>query len=801
MDSYETISWNTHETTSGEFSSPLDSDDPLSVNKRDAESVYVQSRNAFHSQESFQTASMRPSNGSAHSLEYPTPDPVPPPSPPQNETPELINHESLVPEQMTIQISDAQKHTDATQGPFVTYLITTETAVKTFSSRTPRPVRRRFQDFVWLHNALTLEFPASIVPPLPDRHRLEYIKGDRFSAGFIERRRLGLQWFLDRIAWHPWLQQSQSTRVFLESNDFKNDKQIQSRHVPPPASVLESLSDTLLNAFARVKRPDERFINMKDNIDKFEESLSTVERLYARISKRQHDLQQDYASFASSIQGLSALETNITYPLLQFADTTRAYVEAMKKMTNNEELLFLNDVHELLAYCHAAKAVLKARDQKQVDFEALSAYLQQAIEERDRLRNPRAFYNSRSSVNITEFMTDRINEVRGVDMQHARREKLTRLERKINSLTQEVASANDTSNRFSEQLIKEFEVFQRAKTKELKQGLTAYADCHIEFFRQGASIWEEILPVLEEMKIEDDDYIKHQEDGEDTNDTYNVDAVNGAQDAEDIYDGEVDFAADPEAMNDALNAGDVFQYRQHAGLGLEMSKALAEAGADVAVMYVSDDNTHTTAKEIGEQYGVACRAYKAEITDAKAVQAAIEAIHADFGHIDVFVANAGVSKGGPAEVGIKRNRELFDVNVHGVFYGVQAVSKYMLERGQGNIILISSISAAVANQPQAQCGYNCTKASISMMTKCLASEWATRGIRVNAICPGYMQTDMLKNATTNLPELVQAWKNLTPVRRLGHPKEIRGAVVFLASEASSYVTGTELFIDGGYTAV
>ncbi|KAG0171291.1 hypothetical protein DFQ28_010800 [Apophysomyces sp. BC1034] len=238
------------------------------------------------------------------------------------------------------------------------------------------------------------------------------------------------------------------------------------------------------------------------------------------------------------------------------------------------------------------------------------------------------------------------------------------------------------------------------------------------------------------------------------------------------------------------------------GLGLEMSKALAEAGADVAVMYVSDDKTHTTAAEIGEQYGVSCKAYKAEITDARAVETTIDKIHADFGAIDIFVANAGAARSGPAETfDLDHWRHLFEVNVHGVFYGVKAVSKHMLERQKGSIILISSISASVANQPQGQCGYNCTKASVSMMAKCLASEWATRGIRVNAICPGYMQTDMLGPVETMNPALFKSWENLTPMRRLGDPKEVRGAVVFLASEASSYITGTELFVDGGYTAV
>ncbi|KAI8390905.1 uncharacterized protein BYT42DRAFT_554859 [Radiomyces spectabilis] len=408
---------------------------------------------------------------------------------------------------MTIRVSDPLKHSDSTQGTYISYLITTITEVGTFNSTHPRPVRRRFQDFVWLHNALILEFPACIVPPLPEKHRLEYIKGDRFSAQFIERRKVSLQWFLDRIAQHPKLQTSQCTRIFLESNDFRNDKRVTSQYIPPSATVFQSLSDTLVNAFTKIRKPDERFVNMKEVVDKLEDNLGTVERLYNRIGKRQHDLEQDYTSFADSIQGLSALESELTVPLHRFAKTTKAYVSAMKEMTTKEEMFYLNEIHDLLAYCHATKSVLKARDQKQMDFEELSAYLQQAIAERERTLYPRHHVGNRGMVTITDFVTDKINEVRGIDMQRARREKLSRLEAKITELQDEVARTNDISDEFSAQVIRDFSVFENRKTDELKQGLAAYADCHIEFFQKGISIWEEILPVLESISIDDPEQV------------------------------------------------------------------------------------------------------------------------------------------------------------------------------------------------------------------------------------------------------------------------------------------------------
>ncbi|KAI9489566.1 hypothetical protein BDB00DRAFT_770373 [Zychaea mexicana] len=381
-----------------------------------------------------------------------------------------FSSEPYVAKPMVISIADPQKHTEGAQGTFITYLITTTTTLDTFASSHPRSVRRRFQDFVWLHNALLLEFPACIVPPLPEKHRLEYIKGDRFGSEFIDRRKISLQWFLNRIARHPEVQRSQFVRIFLESGDF-----------------------------VCIKKPDERFVNMKDTVDKLEDNLNTVERLYSRIGKRQSDLQQDYSGFAESIQGLSTLETSISKQLRGFADTTKAYEKAMNEMIHDEDLLFLNDVHELLAYCHAAKATLRARDQKQVDFEELSAYLHRTIQECERTKYPGR--NTDGGLNISEIVTDKINEVRGIDMQRSRREKLARLERKLET---EVARANDVSNAFNDQVIKEYEVFQQTKTEELKQGLAAYADSHIKFFATGVSIWESILPTLESIHIEED---------------------------------------------------------------------------------------------------------------------------------------------------------------------------------------------------------------------------------------------------------------------------------------------------------
>ncbi|ORZ04761.1 hypothetical protein BCR42DRAFT_338541 [Absidia repens] len=236
------------------------------------------------------------------------------------------------------------------------------------------------------------------------------------------------------------------------------------------------------------------------------------------------------------------------------------------------------------------------------------------------------------------------------------------------------------------------------------------------------------------------------------------------------------------------------------GLGLEMCKALAGAGADIAMTYIlSDTGAHATAATIAKEAKVQCKAYKAEMRSNDQVNAAMDQIYTEFGKVDILVANAGVVIGGPTKTFTMDDwKHIFEVNVQGTFSCVQAVGSRMLEQGQGSIILMSSAAGSVATRPQPQCAYGASKGAITTMTKCLASEWATRGVRVNSINPGYMMTEMVKEAG---PEMFRQWEAYTPMGRLGNPDELNGAVVFLASDASSYMTGAQLFIDGGYTCV
>jgi NAD(P)-dependent dehydrogenase (short-subunit alcohol dehydrogenase family) len=140
--------------------------------------------------------------------------------------------------------------------------------------------------------------------------------------------------------------------------------------------------------------------------------------------------------------------------------------------------------------------------------------------------------------------------------------------------------------------------------------------------------------------------------------------------------------------------------------------------------------------------------------------------------------------------------KIIDINLKGVFLCSQAAARIMIPQKSGNIINIASMSGISVNVPQKQAVYNTSKAGVAMLTKSLALEWAPYGVRVNSISPGYMKTEMTMASMTHL---FPVWESLTPMGRLGVPEELRGAVLYLASEASSYTTGHDLVVDGGYT--
>ncbi len=240
------------------------------------------------------------------------------------------------------------------------------------------------------------------------------------------------------------------------------------------------------------------------------------------------------------------------------------------------------------------------------------------------------------------------------------------------------------------------------------------------------------------------------------------------------------------------------------GIGRFIAIGLAEAGADLVIASRKMKNLEATAEEIGKTFGVRVLPVACDVSKEEDIEKLIGAAVEKFSRIDILVNNAGATWGAPTlEFPLERWDQLFNVNVRGVWILTQKVARLMKEQGGGNIINISSIMAFRGSEEEIHPAvpYNSTKGAINLLTMNLAVKLAPYNIRVNAIAPGYFRTDMM--SYIEKPEFKEQYKQmlgLIPMRRVGDIDDMKGLVVFLASNASAYMTGQVVANDGGYLA-
>ncbi|EPS93629.1 hypothetical protein FOMPIDRAFT_1026466 [Fomitopsis schrenkii] len=238
------------------------------------------------------------------------------------------------------------------------------------------------------------------------------------------------------------------------------------------------------------------------------------------------------------------------------------------------------------------------------------------------------------------------------------------------------------------------------------------------------------------------------------------------------------------------------------GIGRAISEACAGAGARIAIIYRGSKDAVDVAKQISKENGVDVKAYQCDVSDAQTVQKTFKQINDEMGPVTGLVANAGVSVVKPA---LEMTKEDFDkvytVNVLGVFNVAQAAARLWVDNKYqgGSMVIVSSMSSQIINQigqgkPLSQVFYNSSKAAVSQLVKGLASEWAQYNIRVNAVCPGYVDTDQ----TSGMEQAIKDHQaGGVPLGRFAQPHEMAPQTLLLLSEHASYMTGQEYFVDGG----
>lgn len=234
------------------------------------------------------------------------------------------------------------------------------------------------------------------------------------------------------------------------------------------------------------------------------------------------------------------------------------------------------------------------------------------------------------------------------------------------------------------------------------------------------------------------------------------------------------------------------------GIGLAAVEALVEAGARVVLTDMNATLLQTATEELAAKgYDVANEVL--DVSDVKNVQQVHDAILAKHGGVDILVNNAGIAiSNHPAEtMSDDVWNKVIDVNLNGVFWCCRAFGKSMLERGTGSIVNVGSMSGFIVNRPQEQANYNASKAAVHHLTKSLAAEWGARGVRVNSVAPTYIDTEMNKYVYEDA-EMYRHWVGGTPMNRLGRTDEVASVILFLASDASSLMTGSIVLADGGY---
>jgi sorting nexin-4 len=353
---------------------------------------------------------------------------------------------------------------------------------------------------------------------------MEYVRGDRFGSDFTSRRAHSLQRFLTRLALHPELRKAPILHIFLESHDWNATMRSTgtrstrglsgaspTSEVAPPGSggnggVFDAFTDSFINAFTKVHKPDRRFIEVKERSDKLDEDLAHVEKVMVRVARRESDLEADLRDLAEQFQKLIVLEPGVDAATHAFAASVEDSAAGLKRLQHHTEADYVGSLRDMAAYSQALKNLLKLREQKQLDYEQLTEYLNKSTAERDAGAGGSGSgsgsygggsYGGYSVTGAGGFIRSKIEDVRGVDHEQSRRDRQRKLELRIDELTREVESARTEADHFADQVVHETQNFEWIKRVEFRRQFGGLADAHIQFYDGIAHTWERYVLEME----------------------------------------------------------------------------------------------------------------------------------------------------------------------------------------------------------------------------------------------------------------------------------------------------------------
>lgn len=370
---------------------------------------------------------------------------------------------------------------------YVTYLIEVSTALDQYNNQN-LSVRRRFQDFSWLQKRLMEEHPACLQPPLPGKHRLEYFTGDRFSPDFLEKRRLQLEIYLQRVARHPQLQRSHVLQKFLET-EGAIISDVQEKNFD--TKLIENISEAFLHALDRVKSPDERFIVPRETVSKLENNLTTVVKLHTKLLKQFNDIQGNFGELSSVMIILSSLENDYLPQLSEYGSVLISSFHLQRERSISEDFDYVSNLREYISYCEAVKNLIKIKEQKQIDMEQLQNYLSSTINDQERT------LSGRGSPGIAGFIKDKYNDLTSSNHEEMRKEKLNKLTSKIAILKNELESSTKESSVFSDIVLSEVNEFNKLKVSDFKGFLDDYTATQLEFHESNYKLWDNVVKSID----------------------------------------------------------------------------------------------------------------------------------------------------------------------------------------------------------------------------------------------------------------------------------------------------------------